>query len=287
MSDIDAVALYNIDQKANEAFPGLVVRKDLLRRVRSAYSVPMFVIEFLLGKYCASSDPQVIEEGLAFVRETLRSKYVKPDERELVKARIKQQTTYEIIDKVKVRLVETHDKYWAELANINLDYVNVDDSEIRRHERLVHGGIWAEVVLRYDDSYVFKNQNRPFFIERLKPIQVSNLSIGSHREARSRFSRDEWMIFLLRSLGLEATHPYFSHRRKLLHLSRLITLVEKNYNLIELGPRGTGKSFVYQQVSPYCHLVSGGQTTVAQMFVNLASGARGLVCLWVTVHRPC
>lgn len=283
MRELTTLMSDHIDQKAAEAFPGLVVRKDLLRRVRSAYGVPMFVIEFLLGKYCASTDPDLIEEGLEFVRETLRSKYVKPDERELVKARIKQQTTFEIIDKVKVRLVETHDKYWAELGNVNLDYVNLEESEIRRHERLVQGGVWAEVALRYDDTYVFRNQNRPFFIERLKPIQVSNLEIGHYREARSQFSRDEWMTFLLRSLGLESMHPYFTHRRKLLYLSRLIPLVEKNYNLIELGPRGTGKSFVYQQVSPYCHLVSGGQTTVAQMFVNLASGARGLVCLWDTV----
>jgi len=133
------------------------------------------------------------------------------------------------------------------------------------------------------NDFPFRNQNRPFFIERLKPIQVSNLEIGHYREARSRFSRDEWMTFLLHSLGLESMHPYFTHRRKLLYLSRLIPLVEKNYNLIELGPCGTGKSFVYQQVSPYCHLVSGGQTTVAQMFVNLASGTRGLVCLWDTV----
>lgn len=277
------VTLDDLDQLANEAFPGLVVRKDLLRRVRSAYGVPMFVIEFLLGKYCASTDPQVIEEGLGFVRDTLRSKYVKPDERELVKARIKQHTTFEIIDKVKVRLVETHDKYWAELANINLDYVNIDDSELRRHERLVQGGVWAEVTLRYDDTYVFKNQNRPFFIDRLQPIQISNINIKSFREARPRFTRDQWIALLMRSMGLEPTHPYFTHRRKLLYVSRLIPLVEKNYNLIELGPRGTGKSFVYQQVSPYCHLVSGGQTTVAQMFVNLSSGARGLVCLWDTV----
>lgn len=279
----EAVTLDPVDLKSAELFPGLVVRKDLLRRVRSAYSVPMFVIEFLLGRYCASTDPQVIEEGLAFVRETLRSKYVKPDERELVKARIKQQATYEVIDKVKVRLVETHDKYWAELANINLDYVNVDDSEIRRHERLVQGGVWAEVTIRYDDSYMFKNQNRPFFIERLRPIQVSNLAIDSFREARRQYTRDEWITLLMRSLGLEPSHPYFTPRRKLLYLLRLVPLVEKNYNIIELGPRGTGKSFVYQQVSPYCHLVSGGQTTVAQMFVNLASGARGLVCLWDTV----
>ena len=277
------VILDDLDHLANEAFPGLVVRKDLLRRVRSAYGVPMFVIEFLLGKYCATTDPQVIEEGLGFVRETLRSKYVKPDERELVKARIKQHTTFEIIDKVKVRLVETHDKYWAELANINLDYVNIDDSELRRHERLVQGGVWAEVTLRYDDTYVFKNQNRPFFIDRLQPIQISNINIKSFREARPRFTRDQWIALLMRSIGLEPTHPYFTHRRKLLYLSRLLPLVEKNFNLIELGPRGTGKSFVFQQVSPYCHLLSGGQVTVPLMFVNLSSGARGLVCLWDAV----
>lgn len=272
-----------IDDKATQAFPGLVVRKDLLRRVRSAYSVPMFVIEFLLGKYCASTDPDVIEEGLEYVRATLRDKYVKPDEREMVKTRIKQQRTYEIIDKVKVRLVETQDKYWAELANINLDYVNFEEGWLHKHERLVQGGLWAEIELGYDDTFVFHGQNRPFVIEKLRPIQVSSLSLDGYRQARSQFNRDEWINLLLRSLGLEATHPYFTHRRKLLYLSRLIPLVEKNFNLIELGPRGTGKSFVYQQVSPYCHLVSGGQTTVAQMFINLGTGARGLVCLWDTV----
>jgi ATP-dependent Lon protease len=220
---------------------------------------------------------------LQYVRETLRTKYVKPSEREMVKSRIKQHGVYEIIDKVKVRLVETHDKYWAELANINLDYVNVDESYLRKHERLVQGGIWAEVHVGYDESYIFRGQNRPFIIEKLKPIQVSNLSLDRYRAARAQFTREEWMNLLLRSLGLESTHPYFTHRIKMLYLSRLIPLVEKNFNMVELGPRGTGKSFVYQQVSPYCHLVSGGQTTVAQMFVNLATGAKGLVALWDTV----
>jgi len=283
MNELTTLVMDDIDQRATEAFPGLVVRKDLLRRVRSAFSVPMFVIEFLLGKYCATTDPDIIEEGLQYVRETLRTKYVKPSEREMVKSRIKQHGVYEIIDKVKVRLVETHDKYWAELANINLDFVNIDESYLRKHERLVQGGIWAEVSLGYDESYIFRGQNRPFVIENLKPIQVSNLSLDRFRAARAQFSRDEWIGFLLRSLGLEPTHPYFTHRVKLLYLSRLIPLVEKNFNMVELGPRGTGKSFVYQQVSPYCHLVSGGQTTVAQMFVNLATGAKGLVALWDAV----
>jgi len=275
--------LDELDHLANEAFPGLVVRKDLLRRMRSAYGVPAFVIEFLLGKYCASTDEEVIREGLEFVRETLSAKYVKPDEREAVKSSIKQHTSYEIIDKISVRLVETHDKYWGRLSNLNLDYINVDDSLVREHDRLLLGGIWAEIVLRYDDAYVFKGQNRPFFVESLRPIQLSSRNIDSFIEARSRFTTDQWLDLIMRSMGYEPSHPYYTRRRKLHYMLRLVPFVEKNFNLVELGPRGTGKSFVYQQLSPYCHLVSGGQTTTAQMFVNLSTGQRGLVALWDVV----
>lgn len=275
--------LDELDHLANEAFPGLVVRKDLLRRMRSAYGVPAFVIEFLLGKYCASTDEEVIREGLEFVRETLSAKYVKPDEREAVKSSIKQHTSYEIIDKISVRLVETHDKYWGRLSNLNLDYINVDDSLVREHDRLLLGGIWAEIVLRYDDAYVFKGQNRPFFVESLRPIQLSSRNIDSFIEARSRFTTDQWLDLIMRSMGYEPSHPYYTRRRKLHYMLRLVPFVEKNFNLVELGPRGTGKSFVYQQLSPYSHLVSGGQTTTAQMFVNLSTGQRGLVALWDVV----
>jgi ATP-dependent Lon protease len=272
-----------LDIIATEAFPGLVVRKDLLRRMRNAFGVPAFVIEFLLGKYCASTDEEVILEGLGFVRDTLSAKYVKPDEREVVKSAIKQHTTYEIIDKISVRLVETHDKYWANLTNIDLDYVNIDDSLLREHDRLLMGGIWAEIVLRYDDLYVFRGQNRPFFVESLRPIQLSTRNIDSFKEARRHFSTDQWLDLLMRSLGYEPNNPIFSRRSKLHYILRLVPFIERNYNLIELGPRGTGKSFVYQQLSPYCHLVSGGQTTTAQMFVNLSTGQRGLVALWDVV----
>jgi ATP-dependent Lon protease len=275
--------LDDLDRLANEAFAGLVVRKDLLRRMRSAFGVPAFVIEFLLGKYCASMDDEAIREGLEFVRETLSTKYVKPDEREAVKSAIKQHTTYEIIDKISVRLVETHDKYWARLSNLDLDYINIDESEVRTHDRLLMGGIWAEITLRYDDSFVFKGQNRPFCVEAIRPIQLSTRNIDRFIEARPRFSRDQWLDLLMRSMGYEPNHPYYTKRRKLHCIQRLLPLVEKNYNSIELGPRGTGKSFVYQQLSPYCHLVSGGQTTTAQMFVNLSTGQRGLVALWDVV----
>ena len=282
MSEQDLV-LDDLDKLASEAFPGLVVRKDLLRRMRSAFGVPAFVIEFLLGKYCASTDEEVIREGLEFVRETLSAKYVKPDEREAIKSAIKQHSTYEIIDKISVRLIETHDKYWARLSNLNLDYINIDDRIVREHDRLLMGGIWAEIVLRYDDSFVFKGQNRPFFVESIRPIQLSTRNMNSFVEARKRFTRDQWLDLMMRSMGYEPNHPYYTRRRKLHYILRLVPFVEKNFNLVELGPRGTGKSFVYQQLSPYCHLISGGQTTTAQMFVNLSTGQRGLVALWDVV----
>jgi len=275
--------LDELDRLAADAFPGLVVRKDLLRRMRSAFGVPAFVIEFLLGKYCASTDEDAIREGLEFVRETLASKYVKPDEREAVKSAVKQHSTYEIIDKISVRLVETHDKYWARLSNLDLDYINIDEGEVRTHDRLLMGGVWAEIALRYDDSFVFKGQNRPFFVESIRPIQLSTRNIDRIVEMRGRFSRDQWLDLLMRSMGYEPSHPYYTMRRKLHCIQRLLPFVEKNYNSVELGPRGTGKSFVYQQVSPYCHLLSGSDTTKARLFVNLGTGEKGLVAFWDVV----
>ena len=273
----------DLDDKVRRLFPGVMVRKDLVRRMRSAYSVPSFVIEFLLGRYCSDPDDEVVREGMEYVRQTLAEKYVKPDERELIKSRIEQQRRYELIEKVGVRLVEEDNQYWAELKNIDIKFVRIDSSEIRKHERLLTGGLWAEVAIEYDDSFQFKGKTRPFIIRELRPIQVSNLQLDDFRESRAQLTTEEWLNFLTRSLGFNEAHPYFTKRRKMLHLARLIPLVEKNYNLVELGPRGTGKSFVYQQVSPYSHLISGGQTTAAQMFVNLSSGQKGLVALWDVV----
>src|ERR1039458_9257879 len=227
------IVMDELDQTANEAFPGMVVRKDLLRRMRSAFGLPAFVIEFLLGKYCASTDEEAIREGLEFVRETLASKYVKPDEREAVKSAIKQHTTYEIIDKISVRLVETHDKYWARLSNLDLDFINIDEGEVRTHDRLLMGGVWAEITLRYDDSFVFKGQNRPFFVDSIRPIQLSTRNVDQFAEARHRFSRDQWLDLLMRSMGYEPSHPYYTRRRKLHCMQRLLPFVEKNYNSVE------------------------------------------------------
>lgn len=273
----------DLDRKVRSLFRGVTVRKDLVRRMRSAYSVPTFVIEFLLGRYCSDPDDEVVREGMEYVRQTLSQKYVKPDERELIKSRIEQQRRYELIEKVAVKLVEEDNLYWAELKNIDIRFVRIDSAEIRKHERLLTGGLWAEVEIEYDDSFQFKGKTRPFVIRELRPIQVSNLELNNYRTSRTQFDTEEWTNFLIRSLGFREDHPYFTPRRKMLHLARLIPLVEKNYNVVELGPRGTGKSFVYQQVSPYSHLISGGQTTAAQMFVNLSSGQKGLVALWDVV----
>ena len=169
------------------------------------------------------------------------------------------------------------------LSNLNLDYINIEESEVRRHDRLLMGGVWAEITLRYDDGFVFKNQNRPFFVESIRPIQLSSRKLDDFIDGRRRFTRDQWLDLMMRSMGYEPEYPYYTKRRKLHYMQRLVPFVEKNFNSVELGPRGTGKSFVYQQLSPYCHLVSGGQTTTAQMFVNLSSGQRGLVCLWDVV----
>ena len=283
LSVIPDSQLDELDGKVRQLFPGVTVRKDLVRRMRSAYSVPSFVIEFLLGRYCSDPEDEVVREGMEYVRQTLSEKYVKPDERELIKARIEQHRRYELIEKVAVRLVEEDNQYWAELKNIDIKFVRIDSSEIRKHERLLTGGLWAEVEIEYDDSFQFKGKTRPFIIRELRPIQVSNLELDQLRQNRAQLTTKEWLNFLMRSLGFREEHPYFTQRRKMLYIARLIPLVEKNYNMVELGPRGTGKSFVYQQVSPYSHLISGGQTTAAQMFVNLSSGQKGLVALWDVV----
>ena len=273
----------DLDRKIRSIFHGVTVRKDLVRRMRSAFSVPTYVIEFLLGKYCSDPEDDVVREGMEYVRQILSQKYVKPDERELIKSRIEQQRRYELIEKVAVRLMEEDNLYWAELKNIDIKFVRIDSSEIRKHERLLTGGLWAEIEIEYDDSFQFKGKTRPFVIRELRPIQVSSLSLDSVKEYRNSFSTEEWINFLIRSLGFREDHPYFTPRQKMLYIARLIPLVEKNYNMVELGPRGTGKSFVYQQVSPYSHLISGGQTTAAQMYVNLNTGQKGLVALWDVV----
>jgi ATP-dependent Lon protease len=283
MATKETVELDTLDQRLADTFPGQVVRKDLVHTVKGGFNVPVYVLEYLLGKYCSSTEPDIIAEGLAFVRETLSNAFVRADESEKLKSLTREQGTHRIIDKVRVRLVETEDKYWAGLTNMGLENVHIHDQEVKRFDRLLGGGIWAIIDLGYDPALQHRGMNRPFIVQSLKPIQNPSSNLDVFYAGRTRFSRDEWMDVLLRSLGIEARHPDFSPRKKLLMLMRLIPLVEANYNLIELGPRGTGKSFVYREISPYAILVSGGQTTVPMLFMNLATGRIGMVGLWDVV----
>jgi ATP-dependent Lon protease len=283
MNHTQIVELDELDLKLADAFPGRVVRKDLVRSVKGGFNVPVYVLEYLLGKYCASTDPEIVAEGLSYVRQTLAEHYVRADESEKIKSLTRERGTFRIIDKIKVRLVETEDKYWASLTNMGLNNVNIPESEVKRYDKLLMGGIWAIIDLHYDADFQYRGATRPFFIESLKPIQQATTDISDYLEARRRFTRDEWLDVLLRSIGMEPTHPDITRRQKMLLISRLIPMVEANFNLIELGPRGTGKSYVYREISPYAILISGGQTTVANLFVNLATMRVGLVGLWDVV----
>jgi ATP-dependent Lon protease len=272
-----------LDEKLTAHFPGRVVRKDLVRQTKSGFNVPVYVLEYLLGKYCSSTDPEIIAQGLEYVRDTLSRNYVRADESEKIKSITRESGAHRIIDKIKVRLVETEDKYWAELTNMGVKHVNVSETAVRQYDKLLAGGIWAIIDLRYDAEFQHRGQTRPFIIEKLKPIQQPSTDFSDLFAARAHFTRDEWLDVLIRSIGMEPTHPDLDHRKKLLTLMRLVPMVESNYNLIELGPRGTGKSYVYRELSPYAILVSGGQTTVAQLFIHLGTGRIGLVGLWDVV----
>lgn len=283
MDGDEVIELGVIDEKLAEVFPGRVVRKDLVRTIKGGFNVPVYVLEYLLGKYCSSTDPQIIAQGLEMTRQTLSRNFVRADESEKIKSITREEGTHQIIDKVKVRLLETEDKYWAELVNMGLQFVHVSERDVKKYDKLLAGGVWAIIHLRYDPEFQHRGITRPFIIDKLKPIQQATTDLENYIEGRRQFTRDEWIDVLLRSIGLEPTHPDFTHRKKLLTLSRLIPMVESNFNLIELGPRATGKSFIYREISPYAILVSGGQTTVAQLFINLATGQIGLVGLWDVV----
>jgi ATP-dependent Lon protease len=269
-----------LDQKATSAFAGKVVRKDLVRKVKVGANVPVFVLEYLLGKYCATDDPAAIDAGLRVVNNTLSSNFVRPDEANKAQSMVKDKGKHTFIDKVKVRYLAEDDKHWAELVNFGHKYVHVPEHFLRDYDRLLMGGIWAQVDLKHDYDEEQKGKKSPFWIESLKPIQIATFDLDEYRRCRSQFSTDEWIDLLLRSIGMEPSH--FERRTKLLFLVRLLPLCEHNYNLVELGPRGTGKSYAYQELSPYTILLTG-PTTVANLFYNMASGKMGLVGIWDAV----
>ena len=279
----NTLILDELDQKLTGAFPGRVVRKELVRQTKVGFNVPVYVLEYLLGQYCASTDPEIVTKGLEYVRQTLSRNYVRADESEKIKAITRQRGQHRVIDKVKVRLDTRVNRFWAELVNMGVRDAVIEDGIVHRYDKLLLGGIWALVDLQYDPEFKAAGATRPFIVERLKPIQQPTTELDEYIAARAAFSRDEWLDALLRTIGLEPTHPDFSQRKKLLHLIWLVPMVETNYNLLELGPRGTGKSYVYREISPFAILISGGQTTVAQLFMHLGTGRIGLVGLWDVV----
>lgn len=266
-----------LDFKAATHFAGRVVRKDLVRKVKVGAGVPVFVLEYLLGKYCATDDPLAIEAGLKVVNATLAENFVRPDEANKAQATVEQKGHHTLIDKIKVRYVADEDKYWAEFVNFGHRYVHIPKDYVRQYDRLLMGGVWAQVKIRHQFDEVQTGRRSPFWIEDLRPIQLASFDLNDYREARREFSSEDWIDLLLRSIGMEPSH--FERRLKLLFLCRLIPLCEANFNLIELGPRGTGKSYAYQELSPYVILMTG-PTTVANLFYNMASNRMGLVGLW-------
>lgn len=266
-----------LDQKATSVFAGKVVRKDLVRKVKVGSSVPVFVLEYLLGKYCATDDPVAIEAGLRVVNDTISSNFVRPDESNKAQSMVKDKGTHTFIDKVQVRYVSDDDKYWAELKNFGHKFVHIPDRFLRDFDRLLMGGIWAQIDLRHEYDETAKGKRSPFWIENIRPIQLATFDLEEYRTCRSQFTTDEWIDLLLRTVGLEPSH--FSRRQKLHYLVRLIPLTENNYNLVELGPRETGKTYGYQELSPYTILLTG-PTTVANLFYNMATNKMGLVGIW-------
>jgi ATP-dependent Lon protease len=271
-----------LDRLAASAYDGYLVRKDLVRKYSRQYPVPTYVVEFLLGRYCASTDEQEINEGLAIVEKQLQDRTVRTGEEELFKARAKEQGAIRLIDIVKARLDTKNDCYIAELPSLALRDVRIADELVRDNERMLTDGFYAEVNLSYDGIVAQENNGRPFRIDSLRPIQMSKSDVLDVLAAgREKFTTEEWKALLIRSIGLEPAALDVKARR--LAILRMVPFVERNYNFVELGPRGTGKSHLFQQISPYAHLISGGKATVAKMFVNNASGQRGLVCQYDVV----
>lgn len=274
--------LDDLDRLASEVFDGYIVRKDLARFVKGQYPVPTYVGEFLLGRYCASTDPAEIAEGLEIVQRQLQERTVRAGDAELFKARTRADGTRRLIDLISARLDAKTDSFFVSLPSLQLTDVRIPDDLVNANERMLTGGFFAELTLEYDATLAQEKGGRPFSVTSVRPIQVSKSDLLSELgRGRDFFSTEDWKRFLLRSVGFEP--DLLSPRARDVLLLRMVPFVERNYNAVELGPRGTGKSHLFQQVSPYSHLVSGGKASVARMFVNNANGQRGLVVLYDVV----
>ena len=277
MSDFQYEGDTELLEKLQRNFAGKIVRKDLTKRIKEGANVPVYVLEYLLGMYCSSLDEDEIEAGVETVKRILAENYVRPDEAQKIIAKLREKGTYTVIDRVSVHLNIREDSYEAAFSNLGIKQVPIAESYIRDYERLLCGGIWCIVQMEYYYDEADKNRS-PFLIHKLTPIQMPSLDFDEVKEARENFTDDEWIDVVLRSVGMEPSQ--FDKRVKWLHLARLIPLVENNYNLVELGPRGTGKSHIYKEISPNSILVSGGQTTVANLFYNMGTKQVGLVGMW-------
>jgi ATP-dependent Lon protease len=266
----------DLNTKLNTHFGGKVVRKDLTKRLREGINVPVFVLEYLLGMYCATDDEETIQSGVERVKEILAQNYVRPDEAEKVKAKIREKGRYKIIDKVTVKLNERYDRYEALLSNLGIKGIQTSPTYIKKYEKLLAGGIWCILTINY--FYEEGSNDSPFILEELKPIQMPGLNMQELFDAREHFTLEEWIDVLIRSVGMEPTN--LEENTKWHMIARLIPFVENNFNICELGPRGTGKSYVYDEISPNAILISGGQTTVANLFYNMATRMVGLVGVW-------
>jgi ATP-dependent Lon protease len=268
-----------LDDKINEHFAGLVVRKDLVKAVKGNAIVPSYVLEYLLGQYCATNDEATIETGIETVREILRKHYVHRNEAGLVRSTIKEKGRHKVIDRISVSLNDKEDVYEAEFANLGVKKVLIDSATVKAHQKLLVGGVWCIADLEYE--YTEDKAASPWVLASLKPIQISRFDMDGYLAARKQFSTDEWIDLLIQSVGFNP--QMFGKRNKLLQLVRLIPFCERNYNLIELGPKGTGKSHVYSEFSPHGILISGGEVTVPKLFVHNGTGKLGLVGYWDTV----
>lgn len=268
-----------LDRKLNECYGGKVVRKDLTKRIKEGANVPSYVLEYLLGMYCATDNDEDIENGMNMVKHVLADNFVRPDESEKIKSKIRERGHYKIIDKVSAKLNERTDSYEGTIFNINISHVHIDDSYVKNYEKLLCGGIWCIIDMEYDFNE--NEKGNPFKIISLKPIQMPATDVEEYIDNRKHFSLDEWIEVICRSVGMEPSNLDQQTRWHL--VARMIPFVENNYNICELGPRGTGKSYVYDELSPYSILISGGQTTVANLFYNMGRHTVGLVGTWDVV----
>jgi len=270
--------LDNIDNKLTEVFEGRCVRKDLVQRIKKGTNIPTFVLEFLLARYCATDDPDEINDGLEAVTETIQQNYVRPNEANKAQSMVQQKGKHKYIDKVHVHHNEKEKRHWAEMQNFGSKRIAINERHYRDNNRLLEGGLWCEVVVGYNEV---EDDDYTFYIEELRPIQISRFSFEDYCECCAEFSRDEWLAIVLRTVGLEPDE--LTKRQQFHFLARLFPLIEQNYNLLELGPRGTGKSYVYSEFSPYSTLISGGQTTTATLFYNKQRRQVGIIGYWDTI----